>query len=88
MQLYLLIVTERDSKFVLDYLRYEKLSLPITVSREMFLMDIDYYGLNSSEDGTTVNNRPRSGIDENYAIKEVALHVSKYSIRLILPCRQ
>ena len=30
---------------VLDYLRYGSITLPITVSREMFLRDLEYYGI-------------------------------------------
>jgi hypothetical protein len=32
-------------KFVLDYLRYGRITLPMTVSREMFLLDMDFCGI-------------------------------------------
>ena len=31
--------------FVLDYLRYGSITLPMTVSKEMFLRDMDFYGI-------------------------------------------
>jgi hypothetical protein len=31
--------------FVLDYLRYGRIVLPMTVSKEMFLLDMDFYGI-------------------------------------------
>jgi len=31
--------------YVLDYLRYGSISLPITIEKEMFLRDLDYYGI-------------------------------------------
>jgi hypothetical protein len=48
------IFIDRDGdtfRFVLDYLRYGHITLPMTVSKEMFLLDMDFYGI-AYEDGT------------------------------------
>ena len=41
------VFIDRDGerfKYVLDYLRYGKVSLPITVPKDMFLYDMEFYG--------------------------------------------
>ena len=35
---------------VLDYLRYGSISLPVTVSKDMFLRDLDFYGIVPEDD--------------------------------------
>ena len=44
--------------FVLDYLRYGRITLPMTISKEMFLLDMDFYGI-AHEEGTV-----KTSIDE------------------------
>jgi hypothetical protein len=34
---------------ILDYLRYGRITLPVTVSKEMFLLDMDFYGIAHDE---------------------------------------
>ncbi len=46
--------------FVLDYLRYGRITLPMTVSREIFLLGMDFYGI-AHEVGTTVKHPPMNG---------------------------
>ena len=44
------IFIDRDGerfKYVVDYLRYGKVSLPLTVPREMFFLDMGFYGFTS-----------------------------------------
>jgi hypothetical protein len=50
--------TEVTFGFVLDYLRYGRIVLPMTVSKEMFLLDMDFYGI-AHEEGTV-----KTSIDE------------------------
>ena len=38
---------------VLDYLRYGRITLPITVSRAMFLRDLDFYGVLHNDQSVT-----------------------------------
>ena len=47
------IFIDRDGerfKYVLDFLSYGKVSLPLTVSRDMFLLDMGYYGFQTLHD--------------------------------------
>lgn len=48
-----MITTPRDDipmQLVLDYMRYESVVLPVTVPKETFLREIDYYGIVYRED--------------------------------------
>lgn len=38
--------------YVLDYLRYGSITLPITISKDVFLRDLDYYGIPLPIEGT------------------------------------
>jgi hypothetical protein len=49
--------------YVLDYLRYGSITLPITVSKEMFVRDLDYYGI-FPIDGSTIRTSPELWADE------------------------
>jgi len=49
--------------YVLDYLRYGSITLPITVSKEMFVRDLDYYGI-FPIDGSTIRTSPELWAEE------------------------
>ena len=69
-----IIFMDRDGdtfKYVLYYMRYGKVSLPITVSREMFLLDMEYYGFRSADKDTARSTLTPSQIDDSDASKEV-----------------
>jgi hypothetical protein len=54
--------------FVLDYLRYKQVVLPATVSKEMFLKDLDYYGITVPKEGSCVKEElPKA--HANHAIR-------------------
>jgi hypothetical protein len=47
--------------FVLDYLRYGHITLPMTVSKEMFLLDMDFYGIVRDE------SKVKASADETFS---------------------
>ena len=57
------IFIERDGlrfRYILDYMRDDKLTLPLTESREMIIAELEYYGIAVGENSindTAVNNR-------------------------------
>mmetsp|Transcript_13238 Transcript_13238/g.18986 ORF Transcript_13238/g.18986 Transcript_13238/m.18986 type:complete len:258 (+) Transcript_13238:260-1033(+) len=70
------IFIDRDGerfKNVLDYMRYGKVSLPITVSRETFLLDMEYYGFTSVDTNNSHSTPELSQIDDSESNKEVIL---------------
>ena len=74
------IFIDRDGerfKYVLDYLRYGKVSLPLTVPREMFLLDMEYYGFSSVNNDTARSTLAPTQIDNHDASKQAALHLRR-----------
>ena len=74
------IFIDRDGdtfKYVLYYMRYGKVSLPITVSREMFLLDMEYYGFNSVDNDTARSTLNPSQIDDSDANKQAMMHIRR-----------
>jgi hypothetical protein len=79
------IYIDRDGerfKYVLDYLRYGKVSLPLSIPKEMFLLDMEYYGFayrndNDTDKEVTRSTLDPSQIDEIDAIKQATLKLSE-----------
>jgi hypothetical protein len=62
-------------ELVLDYLRYGSITLPITVSRDMFFRDMDFYGIVLGE-GTVKT------CTEAWSVKEGANRLEEMMTRL------
>lgn len=74
------IFIDRDGerfKYVLDYLRYGKVSLPFTVPREMFLLDMEYYGFSSVDKDTARSSLNFLQIDDSDANKQAMMHIRR-----------
>jgi len=70
------IFIDRDGEifqYVLYYMRYGKVSLPITVSREMFLLDMEHYGFTSADTDNSYSTPALSQIDDSDSNKEFIL---------------
>ena len=81
------IFIDRDGesfKYVLYYMRYGKVSLPITVSREMFLLDMEYYGFTSVDTDNSHSTPALSQIDDDNSNKEVILRCANIFEKKIL----
>eukprot|EP00588_Corethron_pennatum_P017250 CAMPEP_0194307088 /NCGR_PEP_ID=MMETSP0171-20130528/3973_1 /TAXON_ID=218684 /ORGANISM="Corethron pennatum, Strain L29A3" /LENGTH=407 /DNA_ID=CAMNT_0039058977 /DNA_START=65 /DNA_END=1288 /DNA_ORIENTATION=+ len=72
---------ERDGerfRYVLDYLRDGRLSLPVTVSKDALLKDLEYYGLqvnNNIETDSFAKNLLPFALDENTTLRNKSLYL-------------
>mmetsp|Transcript_5560 Transcript_5560/g.7859 ORF Transcript_5560/g.7859 Transcript_5560/m.7859 type:complete len:198 (-) Transcript_5560:102-695(-) len=86
------IFIERDGfrfRYILDYMRDDKVTLPRTESREMIIAELEYYGITVKEDGIidplsmkefmmTLNGDIEKSGEEFYAARVAVKCVSKW----------
>jgi hypothetical protein len=68
---------------ILDYLRHGRITLPMTVSKEMFLLDMDFYGITHEEGSVKASTDEWPAQVSNRLDSIITVQVSKRLDRIV-----